>query len=199
MTNPIDETNTKLDIKLEQTAKQKEEWIQKSLKDWFDKVWNFFGDIAHKVWGFLGQWTHKVVDIVSIATWKIVSTPKVIEEFFEENQDKIKNVGKWTLYVGTFKRVLDSGIYAGKKTKQQIELTYSNAMENLRQKLSMVDWKSKIENVQKEDFSFVWPDGSFFYNDKETWISTNINIKTKEWITITEEEFERQKALVTQK
>lgn len=171
--------------KTEETAKEKEEWIQASVKEWFHKVGEFFGDMSHKV-----------VDFVSQATGKIASTPKSIEEFFEKNEDKIKNVWKWTLYVGTFKWILDWWIYAGKKTKQQIELTYSNAMENLRQKLSEVDRKTKIETVKKEDISFVWVDGSFFYSDKETWIATNINVETKEGKTISEEEFEKQKALV---
>lgn len=150
-------------------------------------------NIFHAMWDMLHDATDKVMHLAEEIKDKVTWVPKTVWDFFEDKKDTIKDFTKWTLYVGTFKRVLDTGVYAGKKTKQQMELAYSNAMKHLHDKLSTTDREHKIQEVKEEDISFFSNDGFYFFNDKETWVATKTNLITKEWVPISPEEFEQAK------
>ena len=150
-------------------------------------------NIFHAMWDILHDITNKVSDFAGDIKDKIIWVPKTIWDFFEDKKDTIHDLTKWTLYVGTFKWVLDTGVYAGKKTKQQIELAYGNAMKSLHDKLNDTDRDHKIQEIKEEDISFFSQDGFYFFNDKETWVATKTNLITKEWVPISTEEFEQAK------
>lgn len=180
-----------------ENAPKQESSFGGSIGGFIDKI----TDSAKDLWQKAVQMWHdtftKVTDTVKDITWhvtsKITSIPKAIGDFYESKKETLQDFGKWTLYVGTFRRVLDGGVYAGKKTKQQIELAYSNAMKDLHEKLKIINRDQKIQEVKQEDISFFGTDGLFFYTDKDTGISTKTDIVKWEWSTISQEEFNQEK------